>query len=53
MSGAMALTAELVARAHRAVEDLALPPDLVRCTDVDFDAAVAKILASRPRAQEA
>ena len=46
MARQMALTAELVARVHRIVEDTGPEPDRVYHTEQDYDAAVA-VLASR------
>src|SRR5215471_14323988 len=48
----MALTAELVARAFRVVEDTGPPPDLVRYTEADWDAVVRNMLAAHPDGQD-
>jgi glutathione-specific gamma-glutamylcyclotransferase len=48
----MALTAELVARAHRVVEDSGPPPNMVSYTDAEWDAIVQDLLASRPDGQD-
>jgi glutathione-specific gamma-glutamylcyclotransferase len=48
----MALTAELVARARRVVEDTGPPPDTVRNTEADWDAVVQELLASRLDGQD-
>ena len=47
----MALTADLVARVHRTVEDTGPPPDLVRTTEADWNAIVREMLSSRPDGQ--
>jgi hypothetical protein len=46
----MALTAELVARAARVVEDLGPSPGAVYMTDEDYDLAIQRILADRRQA---
>ena len=53
MSGRrMALTAHLVARVHRVVEDSGPLPGLVYHTEEDYDAAVREMLASRLRGED-
>jgi glutathione-specific gamma-glutamylcyclotransferase len=49
----MALTPDLVARVHRALEDPGPEPGLHYHTDEDYDAAVEDMLASHPRAEDA
>ncbi|MGL4962321.1 MAG: gamma-glutamylcyclotransferase [Inquilinus sp.] len=48
----MALTADLVARAYRVVADTGPPPDMVRSTEAEWDAAVREMLASHPEGQD-
>src|SRR5919112_1517565 len=48
----MALTADLVAQVHRALEDPGPDPALAYHTDEDYDALVRTLLASRPAAPE-
>ena len=47
-AGTMALTPELVARAHRTVPDPGPEPHIVYQTDADYDEAVGRMLATRP-----
>ena len=49
----MALTPDLVARVHRALEDPGPEPGLNYHTNEDYDAAVEDMLASHPRAEDA
>jgi cation transport protein ChaC len=44
----MALTADLVARTIRAIENTGPPPDLVRNTETEWNAIVREMLATRP-----
>ncbi len=44
----IALTSDLVARAHRTVVDSGPLPGLNYYSDEDYDAAVAEMLASHP-----
>ena len=53
MARQMALTAELVARVHRIVEDTGPEPDRVYHTEQDYDAAVAESLASHSAGEDA
>jgi cation transport protein ChaC len=48
----MALTADLVAQVHRALEDPGPDPALAYHTDEDYDALVQTLLASRPAAPD-
>jgi cation transport protein ChaC len=48
----MPLTADLVARAYRAIEDTGPSPDMVRNTEVEWNAAVRELLASWPDGQD-
>src|SRR5215510_16532574 len=53
MARQRALTAELVARVHRIVEDTGPEPDRVYHTEQDYDAAVAESLASHSAGEDA
>src|SRR5215468_5417871 len=53
MARQMALTAELVARVHRIVEDTGPEPDRVYHTEQDYDAAFAESLASHSAGEDA
>ena len=53
MARQMVLTAELVARVHRIVEDTGPEPDRVYHTEQDYDAAVAESLASHSAGEDA
>jgi glutathione-specific gamma-glutamylcyclotransferase len=46
------LTPELVARAHRVIEDAGPPPDLVRSSEADWAADVQEILLAKPDGQD-
>ena len=48
----MALTADLVARAYRAIENTGPAPDMVRNTETEWNATVREMLASRPGGQD-
>jgi cation transport protein ChaC len=48
----MALTADLVARASRAIENTGPAPDMVRNTETEWNATVREMLASRPGGQD-
>ena len=53
MARQMVLTADLVARVHRIVEDTGPEPDRVYHTEQDYDAAVADSLASHSAGEDA
>jgi cation transport protein ChaC len=48
----MALTADLDARAYRAIENTGPAPDMVRNTETEWNATVWEMLASRPGGQD-
>lgn len=48
----MALTADLVERAYRAIENTGPAPDMVRNTETEWNTTVREMLASRPAGQD-